>query len=288
MPNRQPDFTPPPSLEKQAAKLATLAVRALYYELALYPKPGLVSFVDSGSHQDMNAHTFMRSLFSLRRYFYDIACAAYHGADFSKLKALGIRAEQRMLQATGGINTHRGAIFILGLLIAAIASCQFEYRTDLARIPLHIKQRWGQALMEHAGAPHSHGKAVLRKFNLSGARGEVLAGFPSIFKLGLPVLKAASQNGASLQQSYLNCFFHLLAEVNDTNILYRSGREGLAFVQAAARQFLARGGVAAADYVLQAKKIHQQCIKRNISPGGTADLLAACILLSQWEQAAWL
>lgn len=287
MPNHQPLFASP-SLEKQAAKLATLAVRALYYELALYPKPGLVSFVDSGSHQDMNAQTFIRSLFSLRRYFYEIACAAYHHADFSILKDLGIAAEQRMLQATGGINTHRGAIFILGLFIAGIASCQFEYPADLAFIPLHIQQKWGRALTEHTGAPHSHGKEVLRKFKASGARGEALAGFPAIFNLGLPALKTARRNGASLQQSYLSCFFHLLAEVKDTNILYRSGQEGLAFVQRAARQFLTQGGITAPDYLVHAKKIHQQCVKRNISPGGTADLLAACILLSQWEDARWL
>lgn len=177
---------------------------------------------------------------------------------------------------------------MLGLLIAAIASGQFEYPLNLASIPLQIKQNWGQALRKHAGAPHSHGEEVLRKFQVSGARGEALAGFPSIFNLGLPALKTARKNGASLQQSYLSCFFHLLAEVKDTNILYRSGQAGLAFMQHAARQFLIQGGINAPDYLLHAKKIHLQCVKRNISPGGTADLLSACILLSQWEDAAWL
>ncbi|EPX55588.1 Triphosphoribosyl-dephospho-CoA synthetase [Cystobacter fuscus DSM 2262] len=84
-----------------------------YAELALHPKPGLVSPLDSGSHDDMDMGTFMRSLFSLRGYFRDIAAAGAGGADFPVLRALGLDAERRMLAATGGINTHRGALFSL-------------------------------------------------------------------------------------------------------------------------------------------------------------------------------
>ena len=93
--------------------VARHAVRSLYQELVLYPKPGLVSLVDTGSHTDMDASTFVRSLFSLRRYFLEIALAGSQGADFAVLRGLGIEAERRMLLATGGINTHRGAIFSL-------------------------------------------------------------------------------------------------------------------------------------------------------------------------------
>ena len=98
-----------------AQQIAVLAVRSLYAELVLYPKPGLVSLRDNGSHVDMDADCFMRSLFSLRRYFRDIALAGAAGAEFKVLKQLGIAAEQRMLKATRGINTHRGVIFALGM-----------------------------------------------------------------------------------------------------------------------------------------------------------------------------
>src|SRR5450830_1562357 len=102
-----------------AAVVARIAVRSLYTELALYPKPGLVSLRDNGAHTDMNAATFLRSLFSLRHYFADIALAGMRAAPMTELRRLGIHAETRMLRATGDVNTHRGAIFALGMLGAA-------------------------------------------------------------------------------------------------------------------------------------------------------------------------
>ena len=102
-----------------ARRIALLAVRSLYRELALYPKPGLVSFRDNGAHRDMDAATFVRSLFSLRGYFAAIAAAGMRAARFAELQQLGLTAESRMLRATRGINTHRGAIFTHGMLAAA-------------------------------------------------------------------------------------------------------------------------------------------------------------------------
>ena len=101
------------------AAIGRAATLALHDELALSPKPGLVTLVDNGSHHDMDAHTFMRSLFALRGYFVRIAEAGHAGAAFADLERCGIAAEARMLAATRGINTHRGAIFMLGLLCAA-------------------------------------------------------------------------------------------------------------------------------------------------------------------------
>src|SRR5450830_1045776 len=103
--------------------VARLALRSLYRELQLYPKPGLVSPIDTGSHVDMDATTFMRSLFALRHYFIQVTQAGIDGAEFAVLRQLGIDAEQTMLRATAGINTHRGAIFSQGLLCAATGYC---------------------------------------------------------------------------------------------------------------------------------------------------------------------
>src|SRR3954463_4860094 len=119
-----------PRRSSHAAIIGRAAVRALYTELALSPKPGLVSPLDSGAHDDMDMTTFMRSLFALRGYFCAIAEAGAAGADFAELQALGLRAERRMLAATCGINTHRGAIFSLGLLAAAAGWLRAEGRVD--------------------------------------------------------------------------------------------------------------------------------------------------------------
>ena len=261
-------------------RLAVSAVRALYRELTLYPKPGLVSLIDSGSHQDMNAETFIRSLFSLRHYFYEMALAGQQSVDFTILKRLGIEAERRMLIATKGINTHRGAIFMLGLLVSAAAVC-----TRVEDIPFYIQAHWGQDLAKHAGNKQSHGAIVLAQYQVGGAREEALSGFPHIFKIGLPTLKEAHTLGA--ERAYLQCFFALMAEVNDTNILYRQGLPGLAFIKDSAQGFLQHGGARQADYWIQAQRIHHAFVARNLSPGGVADLLAACIFLADWEQSQW-
>ena len=99
--------------------IADQAVLALLHELAAWPKPGLVSHVDSGSHTDMDAAMLQASAETLRRFFAELARTGQDGADMGRLRTIGLRAEAAMLAVTGGINTHRGAIFGLGLLCAA-------------------------------------------------------------------------------------------------------------------------------------------------------------------------
>src|SRR3954466_2213366 len=220
------------------------AVRALYTELALSPKPGLVSPLDSGAHDDMDMTTFMRSLFALRGYFCAIAAAGAAGADFAELQALGLRAERRMLAATCGINTHRGAIFSLGLLAAAAGWLRAEGRSiageALGRV---IARRWGASIVR-AGeqASTSHGTEAVRRYGARGAREEAAAGFPLLFDLALPTLSHSLAQG-HVEAALVQTLFSVMAELDDTNLLHRGGPEGLAFVRAEARVFLEAGGV---------------------------------------------
>ena len=129
------------------AFVARTAVRALFKELVLYPKPGLVSRVDSGAHADMNAATLMSSLFTLRHYFRDCACAGASGAAFPTLQRMGLAAERRMMRATGDVNTHGGAIFCLGLLAAAAGSLIQERRSFAGHaLGQCVAHRWGDAI----------------------------------------------------------------------------------------------------------------------------------------------
>src|SRR3954463_13514591 len=177
-----------PRRSSQSGIIGRAAVRALYTELALSPKPGLVSPLDSGAHDDMDMTTFMRSLFALRGYFCAIAAAGAVGADFTDLQALGMRAERRMLEATRGINTHRGAIFSLGLLAGAAGWLGAEGRSITGDALGHcITRRWGAAIVR-AGeqASSSHGIEAVRRYGARGAREEAAAGFPLLFDLALP------------------------------------------------------------------------------------------------------
>lgn len=277
----QPRTVPHPYHQKQIARqIARLAVRSLHTELVLYPKPGLVSLRDDGSHDDMDAACFMRSLFSLRHYFRDIANAGANDAGFHVLKQLGMTAEKRMLTATRGINTHRGAIFAVGMLSAAVGYCLSHGQAlNAANLRLAIASQWGQALLAHSTPVDtqdlSHGLQAARQYAASGAREEAALGFPSVFELALPRLEQSLREGRCLYQAQVDSFFTLMAHISDTNLYHRGGVAGIAYARDAAQQFMEQGGTAHPQWLSMAENCHQQFIARSLSPGGAADLLAA-------------
>lgn len=261
------------------------AVRALYMEVALEPKPGLVSFRDTGSHRDMHAGTFVRSLFSLRHYFCAIAQAGADRAGFERLESLGKRAEAGMLAATGGINTHRGAIFCLGLLCAGAGRCAtLAPSIDAAGLRSVLRGTWGPALRERAdhsraSQPHSHGQHAARRHGLRSASEEAAAAFPVLFDVTWPTLQQALAQGMAQRSACVQALFATMAVLDDTNLVHRGGIAGLRYAQRAAHDFLAAGGVRRDDWVEHARSVHASFVARNLSPGGAADLLgAACWL----------
>jgi triphosphoribosyl-dephospho-CoA synthase len=264
------------------ARIGRLALRSLYAELTLYPKPGLVSLIDNGSHDDMTAATFMRSLFALRRYFLRIARAGMEQASFPTLRELGVEAEQRMLLATGGINTHRGAIFCLGLLCAAIGSCRAHgIALSAPAVRAELLVRWGQALVAHAhpATADSHGLQVAFRYAVGGARDEAVRGLPSVFEVALPVLQQTLAAGRGPKRARIDALFALMGHISDTNLYHRGGADGAQSVRRHARDFLARGGTADPGWEARAQECHRIFVARKLSPGGAADLLAAACLL---------
>ncbi|BEP58854.1 MULTISPECIES: triphosphoribosyl-dephospho-CoA synthase MdcB [unclassified Variovorax] len=254
------------------------ATLALYDELSLSPKPGLVTLIDIGSHDDMDAHTFMRSLFSLRHYFAQIAEAGACGAEFAVLERCGIAAEARMLAATGGINTHRGAIFMLGLLCAAAGATQHgragALHPELLRDTL--RRYWGDALAKRTRrAPVLPGGIAAQQYGLRGASEEAAQAFPVLFETALPAMRRALARGLTPSQARLDTLFHIIAVLDDSNLAHRGGLAGLRWAQRAAQGFLDRGGIARPDGLREAQSIADDFVLRRLSPGGAADTLAA-------------
>lgn len=264
-----------------AAAIGRAATLALHDELALAPKPGLVSFVDSGSHDDMDAHTFMRSLFALRGYFVRIAELGAARAPFAELERCGLAAERRMLAATGGINTHRGAIFVLGLLCAAIAATQADAREARAgEVRTTLLRHWGAALAQRcARAPTLPGGLAAQRLGLRSASQEAALGFPVLFDTALPAWAGSRQRGADAMRMRLQSFFAILAVLDDSNLAHRGGLAGLQFARTQARGFLADGGAEQPGGVARAWGLHRGFVARRLSPGGCADMLAAACLL---------
>lgn len=271
-----------PTANSRVRAIRAACMRALWLEVTTYPKPGLVSLVDNGSHRDMTATHFWRSTLALRGYFGSVAAAGASGAEFIELRSHGRDAEKRMLAATGGVNTHRGAIFNLGLLAAA-AGYAGNAGVRLGEV---VKARWGPALAEHRTNPGSHGNAVAHRHGAGGALAEAQAGFPTVYEIAIPALRHALSLGVTPEAARVQAFFALLAVLEDTNLLYRGGAEGLQFSQSSARNFIDSGGVFTPRWLSAATKIHAAFVQRNLSPGGCADLLAAALLINELETAA--
>jgi triphosphoribosyl-dephospho-CoA synthase len=272
-----------------AHTLARAAVRALYVEVALEPKPGLVSLRDNGSHTDMDAATFVRSLFALRHYFAHIAQAGARGADLPDLQSLGLAAEARMLAATGDVNTHRGAVFGLGLLCAAAGRVvALGQAPGAALVRSALQSYWGDALAARALAarltvPISHGQKAAQAHGLRSALDEAALGFPTVFEVALPALQAALAAGLGERAARVQALFATMAVLDDTNLVHRGGIAGLRWMQAQARGFVAAGGVQQPDWLAQARALHLAAVQRRLSPGGSADVLASACWLSAIE-----
>jgi len=262
-------------------QVAAAAVAALYNELCAYPKPGLVSLVDNGSHDDMDARTFMLSIISLRGYFEEVTRGAMGGSGFHDLRILGLQAESRMLKATGNINTHRGAIFSLGLLAASVAHLSTTRSLEKGMLGQVVPRLWSKELLliRPSCARLSHGRIVAERYAMPGAREEAAAGFPHVFAVGLPALQDCLLRGICFHDATIQAFFSLMAVLPDSNLLFRGGKEGLLYAQRAARSFLDGGGVYRKDWQERALQIHRQLVARRLSPGGTADLLTASLFV---------
>ena len=248
-----------------------------------------MSPVDSGSHDDMDMTTFMRSLFALRGYFRDIAAAGARGADFAVLQALGIAAERRMLAATGGVNTHRGAIFGLGLLTAA-AGWLRRTGKPLGGQALGgvVATLWGgDILAASPRAPDSNGAQAIRRYGVRGARQEAAEGFPTLFKVALPTLARTFDILGCEERAMVQTLFALMATLDDTNLLHRGGPGGPA-PSSRPRHGAFSIVVASSDPDWRTEALvalHHACVARRLSPGGSADMLAAAWFVHSLQHA---
>ena len=267
-----------------AGQLAELARQALVAEVELTPKPGLVDRRGAGAHSDLSLDLMRQSAAAIAPYFEAMGESAqsmpFDRGLRTEVAAIGRAAESAMLQATNGSNAHKGAIWILGLLVtvasrgidlnpAAIA----QDAAFLARLP----DRAQPQLL-------SHGEMVRARYGATGARGEAFAGFPHVLHVGLPTLRAERNRARTETNSRLWALLNIMARLEDTCVLYRGGAEGLAIVQKGASDALLAGGPGSVAGELAMLRLDQELLIRNISPGGAADLLAATLFLDALEQ----
>lgn len=263
-----------------ADSVAVIAEHCLQLEIATWPKPGLVSDVDCGSHSDMDAGTFRRSAAAIRPFLAELVVAGAQDADMPALRKIGMAAERAMLVATHGVNTHRGAIFGLGLLCAAAGLRAGGHLGAAESLGAGVARRWGQELCRGPRLADSHGEVAGRRYGVGGARAEAAAGFPSVYAVGVPALREiALRRPGDAEAARVQACFALIAVTEDTNVLHRGGSEGLRYARRAARRFLCRGGVRNDNWRRLAEATHRAFVARRLSPGGAADLLAMSLFV---------
>jgi triphosphoribosyl-dephospho-CoA synthase len=265
--------------------VADLAVYALLEEAELTPKPALVDRRGGGAHDDMDLGMLVSSAYALHSTFRDLATRAYGCTPSRRLReelaAIGRRGEATMFAVTGGVNTHRGAIWALGLLTAAAAMAPADAP------PADIAALAGQvASFPDRCAPTevSHGSLVTRRYGVAGARGEARRGFPNVVGVALPALRATREAGYPERLARLDTLTALIAHVDDTCLLHRGGRLALRDAQAGARAVLVAGGNATVAGHRAVRSLEITLLRHNASPGGSADLLAAALFLDALDR----
>lgn len=283
---------------KIAAEIGIKAWRALLEEVYTTPKPGLVDFYSQGAHKDMDIHTFQRSANALLPYFiymaeqgYTLFCSPEEL--FCSVRGIGVLAEQAMYRATGGVNTHKGLIFTIGIFCAAAGRCLREENTFLTlESLLHMEQQMvsdtlkRELLSIYSGDAVSHGEKNLKKYGTAGVRGEAIRAYPAIVNLAIPTIQKGLVEKKPWNRIKLQTLFTLMSEVEDSNVISRHNPETLLEVKKEAKKFLENGGAYAEDAMERLYQMDMDYTKRNISSGGCADLLAAAIflvlLLERW------
>jgi triphosphoribosyl-dephospho-CoA synthase len=270
----------------QASWLADHAVAALVDEAMLTPKPGLVDLRGAGAHRDLSWPLMCASACALRPAFGRMALAGHliAGDDAllrRRIGAIGRDAEGAMMAASRGVNTHRGAIWALGLLVTAAAATP-------SRDPVAVTARAGQlARIADPAAPlrtgHKGERACL-EHGVGGARGQARAGFPHVVDHALPMLRLARARGHAEHHARVDALLAVMATLDDTCLLARGGRKALTAAQDGARRVLASGGIATPNGRRAFCALEERLRRLHVSPGGAADLLAAALLLDRIER----
>jgi triphosphoribosyl-dephospho-CoA synthase len=270
--------------DDRSLRLATLAMQALIDEAELTPKPALVDRLGTGAHTDLSLELMKRSARNLRESFELMANVSYRHTPNQNLREelgrVGRLAENSMLSVTGGVNTHRGAIWSLGLLVSAAAMGTgslnkiMNLAGQLARIP-----------DRQAPKANSNGSRAIRRYQVCGAQGEARSGFPHVRNSGLPVLDRSRQQGFGEAIARLNALLAIMVSLNDTCLLHRGGLAALTTAQVGATAVLAAGGAGAARGWKRLQRLGNDLMTLNASPGGSADLLAATLFLDSVRSA---
>ncbi|MHC1771151.1 MAG: triphosphoribosyl-dephospho-CoA synthase CitG [Flexilinea sp.] len=273
-------------------QISSFAMQSLLVELAVTPKPGLVDRNNSGAHRDMDFFTFQISAAALAIHFYHLAKIGYefYGIPaelFSIIRKAGMDAERDMFAQTGGVNTHKGALFSLGLICAAAGYLCKSPKSTLphTEICAFVKEMTNglcerELVQLEVTERLTHGERMYLQYRVPGIRGEAESGFASVRIFVYPEMsRLLKENRHSLNDILAHGLLLIMANVVDTNVSSRHDMETVVYVQKCAQSVLEKGGCLTQEGIAAAKALDEDFIRKNISPGGCADLLAVSYYL---------
>ncbi|MCD9496581.1 triphosphoribosyl-dephospho-CoA synthase CitG [Photobacterium carnosum] len=275
--------------------IGNLGYHAMMLEVHLTPKPGLVDLTTNGAHDDMNVHTFEQSAQAISPFLIKFLYAGLNHSDspieslLPKLRPIGLSSEKAMLQATSGINTHKGMIFSLGIVCGVIGwlrgnNLSFDATHISEAIKCCCHDLIFNELFKKKYKTNTYGESIYKEYGLTGARGEAASGFATVMKYGLPAFEEIIKEGLSTEQALWQSLLALMANNLDTNLVSRGGMEGLLYVQQVAQMLLAKGGCHYVSLESELIELDKIFTKKRLSPGGSADLLAITWLLAQLNE----
>ena len=266
--------------------IAARAYLALNREVTTTPKPGLVDRNNRGAHADMGIKHFFASANALRPYFCKFAEEGFLTRDlapeetFARIRPIGIAAEEAMLRATHGVNTHKGAIFSLGLLCAAagrLTPAHWQVDTllnECAAMTAGLTDRdFANISSDNA---KTIGEQLYAQHGLTGVRGQAESGFPAVREVGIPILRQGLSQGLSFNDAGCIALLHLIAATDDTNLIHRSDRQTQLNIRQKVAEFLRDTPFPDIAVIEEMDRVF---IEKNLSAGGSADLLALSYFL---------
>lgn len=268
-------------------KVGQYLTQAILLEVSTHPKPGLVTRLSNGAHKDMSIFTFMMSSAVLSKAFNDLQDIgqAHRGTLaelFCKLRSYGVGAEAELLRVTKGVNTQRGILFAGGIVSAVSGYAMNMGLSRDALLPLIKEMAAGLVAKELKNLDHAAmtaGEKLYYKYGITGIRGEVENGFPSVVNYGLPALEDAFNKGATINDALVHALIALMTVVEDSNVIWRTDYDTLLEVQRIAKNILSLGSVFTEKGRMAIAETERYFLQRRISPGGSADLLSVTITL---------
>lgn len=266
--------------------IGCLALEAMLLEANCAPAPGLVDRFNSGAHNDMDIYTFIKSSVALSSYMHNFVYMGYmHKGALDTLLAfirpLGIEAEAAMFKATKGVNTQKGLIFLMGILCAAAGYVYRKYNIIKSTLVFDAVKIMCQGLVakELGNLPYDRkltsGERLYHQYGIRGIRGELEDGLPIIQDIALPAYKKAISLGVTDDALLIYTLLSIMTATEDTTIINRHDQDTLIMVQKSAKKLLSNDDILQLDGFDAVKDLDRQFIEQWISPGGSADLLAA-------------